>query len=99
MKCINVTLDVAIKPIPTIPIMLAIPVVFSPRISPSNIKKAAVNAKTSPVINTGKNDYCFLMIGCFIISQLRNARKTTDTNIRAIIMITGRPLPISKLHS
>ena len=59
----KVKLDVAIKPIPTIPMTIAMPVVFSPRISPSNIKKAAVNDRISPIINSGKNDFLFLTIG------------------------------------
>jgi hypothetical protein len=42
----KVKLDIAIKPIPTIPITVAMPVVFSLRISPSNMKKAAVNARS-----------------------------------------------------
>ena len=55
----KVKLDVAIKPIPTIPTTVAMPVVFSPRISPSNIKNAAVNARISPIIHMCKE--CLLI--------------------------------------
>jgi hypothetical protein len=54
-----VKLDVAIKPIPMIPITVAMPVVFSPRISPLNIKKALANARTSPVMNSGRNVFYY----------------------------------------
>ncbi len=47
----NRNLDVAIKPIPTMPTIVAIPVVFSPKILPSHIKKAPVNAAKIPNIN------------------------------------------------
>jgi hypothetical protein len=44
-------LEVAIRQIPTIPMTVEIPEVFSPRISPSNIKIAAVNAIAIPTIH------------------------------------------------
>jgi len=95
----KVKLDVAIKPIPIIPITVAIPVVFSPRMSPSNIKKAAVKDRTIPIINSGKNAFLFLTIGCFNFPRLRNATKASANNIRAIPMITiGGPSLISNLH-
>ena len=100
LKPSNVMFDVAIKQIPTIPVTVAIPVVFSPRISPSNIKYAAVNARTSPVMNSGKNVFLLLMIGCYIFSQLRDARKVIAIKIIAIPMIiSGGPSPIFYLHS
>jgi hypothetical protein len=90
----KVKLDVAIKPIPIIPITVAMPVVFSPRISPLNIKKALANARTSPVMNSGRN--VFLLLGCFNFPRLRNAIKATATNMRTIAMIMiGGPSLIS----
>jgi hypothetical protein len=92
----KVKLDVAIKPIPIIPITVAMPVVFSPRISPLNIKKALANARTSPVMNSGRN--VFLLLGCFNFPRLRNAIKATATNMRTIAMIMiGGPSLISNL--
>ena len=43
--------EVAINPIPIIPITLAMFTVFSPRILPLNIKKAPINDKESPIKN------------------------------------------------
>lgn len=47
----SLNLDVAINPMPTIPRMIAIPVVFSPKILPFHIKKAPVNARITPATN------------------------------------------------
>jgi hypothetical protein len=47
----NRNLDAAIKPIPKIPMTIAIPVVSSPKIRPSHIKKAPVNANKIPNTN------------------------------------------------
>lgn len=43
--------DVAIKPIPRIPMMAATPVVLSPKICPSHIKTPPVNASRIPNTN------------------------------------------------
>jgi hypothetical protein len=95
----KVKLDAAIKPIPTIPITVAMPVVLYPRISPSNIKNAAVNDRTSPIINSGKNDFLLLTIGRFNLPRLRNAIKATASNISAIPMIIiGGPSLIINLR-
>jgi len=51
----NLTPEVAIKPIPTIPNTVAIPVVLSPKILPSTIKKAAT--KHNEIPNTNET-YC-----------------------------------------
>ena len=51
-------------------------------------------------MNSGKNDFLLLKIGCFIFSQLRNARRTTNTNIKAKTMIMiGIPSLIDNLPS
>ena len=99
----RVILDVAIKLIPTIPITVAMLVVFSPRISPSNMKNAAVNAIIRPIIHCAKNAFLFLkIIGsgfsfCFL--QTRNAIKAMTTSRMAITIITtGKPSIISILH-
>ena len=59
-------LEVAIRQIPQIPMIVEIPAVFSPRISPSNIKMAASNAITIPIIHCAKNAFFFLS---FILSS------------------------------
>ena len=51
----NPTPEVAIKPIPTIPITIAQPVLFSPKMFPSNIKKAPI--KHNEIPNTNET-YC-----------------------------------------
>ena len=48
--------EVAIKLIPTILIVIAIPVVFSPRILPLNTKQAPVTANASPIIHRARDD-------------------------------------------
>jgi hypothetical protein len=48
---------------------VAMPVVFSPRISPSNIKKAAVKDRTSPIIYSGKNVFLLLMTGFTVLLE------------------------------
>ncbi len=47
----SLNLDVAINAMPAIPTMIAIPVVFSPKILPFHIKKAPVNARIIPATN------------------------------------------------
>jgi len=47
----NLTPEVAIKPIPTIPKIVAIPVVLSPKILPSTIKKAPIKHDEIPNTN------------------------------------------------
>jgi len=55
----NLNFDVAIRPIPTIPVTIAIPIVFSPNILPCHIRKAPVNANKNPNAN---NIFCFIKI-------------------------------------
>ena len=82
--------EVAINPIPIIPIILAMDTVFSPRILPLNIKKAPSNDKKSPI----KNWIVALFLWILPLSRvedpfgLANATNSANATKRAPIIIS-----------
>ncbi len=57
LSAIPIGLTGAIRQIPTIPIILAIPVVLSPNSSPLNIRKAPNRLHAKPVMNRQRKDF------------------------------------------
>ncbi len=89
----RLTLEVAINPIPTMTMTVEIPVVFSPRISPSNIKMAAVSAIAIPIIHCVKNTLFRLLLipsrfSSFCLLQTNSAKTTSTTATTIIVMST-----------